>query len=106
MPLTKLRPSFTFDEDRLAQLRAVVPKVCILFQRKATNIAMPSPKKVGPKTITGTSMSSTISLGKQASCTYLPSAYLDEITIFTSRSALLFNKTYATRYNLHRPQPQ
>jgi len=26
MPITKLRPTFTFDEDRLAQLRAVVPE--------------------------------------------------------------------------------
>ncbi|HQM15260.1 MAG TPA: site-specific DNA-methyltransferase, partial [Anaerolineae bacterium] len=26
MPITKLHPTFTFDEDRLAQLRAVVPE--------------------------------------------------------------------------------
>ena len=26
MPITKLRPTFTFDEQRLAQLRAVVPE--------------------------------------------------------------------------------
>jgi len=26
MPLTKLRPTFTFDKQRLAQLRAVVPE--------------------------------------------------------------------------------
>ena len=26
MPITKLRPSFTFTEDRLAELRAVVPE--------------------------------------------------------------------------------